>query len=136
MTVFYTPKCELRAVLELYFESQAMSKSVMPSFEQLQSALGQDWRIQDANAHVSPAKIVSVQPCRNTTQGHRVFALTIELPVGHQASQGTYRLTDPASSAWTIFMSSAAPSGAGQARLQAAFNFPHAVGAAQAATAY
>jgi hypothetical protein len=100
--------------------------SSMPTFDHLRSAIGQDWRILDASSNLLPVKIVAVQLGRIMVDGLSDFSLLVELPMGNHASQGTYRLADSLGCAWTVFMSPAAPSGTGQARLQAAFNFSHA----------
>lgn len=108
----------------------------MPTFDQLRGAIGQDWHILGASANLLPVKIVAVQPGRTMTDMHSDFSLIVELPAGSHASQGTYRLADPTGCAWIIFMSPAAASGTGQARLQAAFNFPHAPSAAMSVAMY
>lgn len=96
----------------------------MPTFDQLHSALGQSWHVHDHALHVEPVKIVSVQAGPAMNAQHAAYHLVLELPTGMCGDQGTYSLVAPDGQMWAIFLSPAAPSAHGQARLQASFHCP------------
>lgn len=100
--------------------------STMPTYDQLHRALGQDWHIHDGGGQTVPVHILHVQAGHALSAQHSAFHLTLQLPMGAHAGQGTYKLVAPEGNAWPILMSPAAPSATGQACLQAAFHHPMA----------
>ncbi len=102
----------------------------MPTFDQLHSALGQEWHVHDDALHVEPVKIVAVQAGRAMSAQHVAYHLVLELPTGMVGGQGTYSLVAPGGPVWPILFSPAAPSANGQARLQASFHCPVALATA------
>jgi hypothetical protein len=104
--------------------------SCMPTYDQLHSALGQDWHVHDQALNVVPVKIVSVQAGQAMSAQHAAYHLVLELPTGMYGGQGTYSLVAPDGQVWPILFSPAAPSANGQARLQASFHCPVALATA------
>jgi hypothetical protein len=102
----------------------------MPTFDELHSALGQNWHVHDQALNVVPVKIESVQAGRAMGEAYADFHLLLELPCGMYGGQGNYALVAPSGQTWTIFLSPAAPSATGQGCLQASFNYPVALATA------
>lgn len=102
----------------------------MPTYDELHSALGQEWHVHDQALNVEPVKIISVQAGSAIGAQHAAYHLLLELPASMVGGQGTYTLVAPDGQMWAIFLSPAAPSANGQARLQASFHCPVALATA------
>ena len=104
--------------------------SSMPTYDELHSALGQEWHVHDQALNVEPVKIISVQAGSAIGAQHAAYHLELQLPTNMVGGQGTYSLVAPGGQVWAIFLSPAAPSANGQARLQASFHCPVALATA------
>lgn len=83
----------------------------------------QPFRLEDATGQAVDVELVAVWSGVAMSQDYTCYSLSIRLPHGANANQGTYRLSHPTDDqSWNLLFTPSQPDVNGQARMHAVFH--------------